>query len=175
MYLPYIHRAATRAGPLELPQVCKKTISEFQQVLPILQAMSVKSLCQRHWQKIMTITGKQLVFGEDLMKLKHLLECNLLDNAAEIEEICEASTKEESLEAKLNTISEDWSDLPLTFANYKSRGPVILKAGDTFEIIEKLEESQLALAAMATNRYAAPFREEVCELYIHRYVRVYVL
>lgn len=96
------------------------------------------------------------------MKLKHLLECNLLDNAAEIEEICEASTKEESLEAKLNTISEDWSDLPLTFGNYKSRGPVILKAADTFEIVEKLEESQLALAAMATNRYAAPFREEVC-------------
>lgn len=47
------------------------------------------------------------------------------------------------------------------FADYKTRGPVILKPSDTAELIEKLEDSQMQLGSMATNRYSAPFREQV--------------
>lgn len=38
---------------------------------------------------------------------------------------------------------------------------VILQPGDTAEIVESLEDSQMTLASLAANRYAAPFREEV--------------
>lgn len=38
------------------------------------------------------------------------------------------------------------------FADYKTRGPVILKPSDTTELIEKLEDSQMQLGSMATNR-----------------------
>jgi hypothetical protein len=38
------------------------------------------------------------------------------------------------------------------FADYKTRGPVILKPSDTAELIEKLEDSQMQLGSMATNR-----------------------
>lgn len=47
------------------------------------------------------------------------------------------------------------------FAEYKTRGPVILKPSDTAELIEKLEDSQMQLGSMATNRYSAPFREQL--------------
>jgi hypothetical protein len=39
-----------------------------------------------------------------------------------------------------------------TFADYKTRGPVVLKPSDTAELIEKLEDSQMQLGSMATNR-----------------------
>ncbi len=97
----------------------------------------------------------------------------------------------------------DWAGINLVFAEYKTRGPVILKGSDTAELIEKLEDSQvrggcgctagravlslwsdappgaaltarlatrlslvaraaqMTLGSMATNRYSAPFREEV--------------
>jgi hypothetical protein len=42
------------------------------------------------------------------------------------------------------------------FADYKTRGPVILKPSDTAELIEKLEDSQMQLGSMATNRYGGP-------------------
>jgi len=48
-----------------------------------------------------------------------------------------------------------------SFADYKTRGPVVLKPSDTAELIEKLEDSQMQLGSMATNRYSAPFREQV--------------
>jgi hypothetical protein len=39
-----------------------------------------------------------------------------------------------------------------TFGDYKTRGPVVLKPSDTAELIEKLEDSQMQLGSMATNR-----------------------
>jgi hypothetical protein len=45
------------------------------------------------------------------------------------------------------------------FADYKTRGPVILKPSDTAELIEKLEDSQMQLGSMATNRYVGPAYE----------------
>ena len=48
-----------------------------------------------------------------------------------------------------------------TFAEYKARGSVVLKAAETAELIEALEESQMSLGGMATNRYSAPFCERV--------------
>lgn len=38
---------------------------------------------------------------------------------------------------------------------------MILKPSDTAELIEKLEDSQMQLGSMATNRYSAPFRDQV--------------
>jgi hypothetical protein len=42
-----------------------------------------------------------------------------------------------------------------TFGDYKTRGPVVLKPSDTAELIEKLEDSQMQLGSMATNRSAS--------------------
>lgn len=36
-----------------------------------------------------------------------------------------------------------------------------LQASETAELVEKLEDSQMTLGSMASNRYSAPFREEV--------------
>jgi dynein heavy chain len=72
-----------------------------------------------------------------------------------------AAVKEEQIENKLASIQADWAGINLVFAEYKTRGPVILKGSDTAELIEKLEDSQMTLGSMATNRYSAPFREEV--------------
>eukprot|EP00899_Mesostigma_viride_P009796 jgi/Mesvir1/18818/Mv04309-RA.2 len=141
--------------------VCKKTIDDFLEILPLLQQLSNKALRNRHWQQLMTITGKQIVLAEDVMKLQHLLEADLLAHAEDIEELCNAAVKEEMVEVKLAQIGDDWADLSLTFNNYKQRGLVILKGAETSEIVEKLEDTQMALGSMATNRYSGPFREEV--------------
>ena len=36
-----------------------------------------------------------------------------------------------------------------------------MQPAETAEIVEALEDSQMTLASLAANRYAAPFREEV--------------
>jgi dynein heavy chain len=56
------------------------------------------------------------------------------------------------IETKLETLKADWAIANLAFSEYKTRGPVILKPSDTSELMEKLEESQMTLGSMATNR-----------------------
>lgn len=48
----------------------------------------------------------------------------------------------------------DWAIASLAFSEYKTRGPVVLKPSDTAELMEKLEESQMTLGSMSTNRWA---------------------
>lgn len=139
----------------------KKTIDDFQQLLPTLLALANPAMRPRHWQEIMSITGKQLNLSEDVLKLEDLLESNILKHQDEVDDVTNGAVKEEQIEKKLVVIGDDWTDLVLTFQDYRKRGPVVLKPSDTAEIIEKLEDSQMTLASMATNRYSAPFREEV--------------
>ncbi len=47
---------------------------------------------------------------------------------AQVEELAAAAVKEEAIEAKLAALAAQWAVLSLTFQDYKTRGPVILKA-----------------------------------------------
>ena len=47
----------------------------------------------------------------------------------DVEELCGSAVKEEQIETKLASIAADWAEQNLNFADYKTRGPVILKVG----------------------------------------------
>nr|Q39575.1 RecName: Full=Dynein gamma chain, flagellar outer arm [Chlamydomonas reinhardtii]7KZM_C Chain C, Dynein gamma chain, flagellar outer arm [Chlamydomonas reinhardtii]7KZN_C Chain C, Dynein gamma chain, flagellar outer arm [Chlamydomonas reinhardtii]7KZO_C Chain C, Dynein gamma chain, flagellar outer arm [Chlamydomonas reinhardtii]8GLV_AD Chain AD, Dynein gamma chain, flagellar outer arm [Chlamydomonas reinhardtii]8GLV_AX Chain AX, Dynein gamma chain, flagellar outer arm [Chlamydomonas reinhar len=140
---------------------CRKTIDDFLEMLPLFQALTHKSMRERHWKEVMRVTGHELNLAEDHFKLQHLLDCNVLRYREDIEDLTGAAVKEEIIEVKLNQLKADWATANLALAEYKNRGPVILKPSDTSELMEKLEESQMTLGSMATNRYSAPFRDEV--------------
>lgn len=59
------------------------------------------------------VAGHELQLAEDVFKLQHLLECNILRHREELEEITNAAVKEEQIETKLAAIESDWSALNL--------------------------------------------------------------
>lgn len=73
------------------------------------------------------MTGVELNLAPETFKLQHLLDANLLAKAEEIEEICSSAVKEEAVEKKLSAITARWSSAIFTFANYKTRGLVLLQ------------------------------------------------
>jgi dynein heavy chain len=140
---------------------CRRTIDDFLDLLPLFQALAHKSIRERHWADLQTITGCKFNLAEDAFKLQHLLDANLLARREDVEDLCTAAVKEEAIETKLKAVAEQWAQEIFTFADHKSRGPVVLKPSDTSELMERLEDSLMTLGSMATNRYAAPFRTEV--------------
>mmetsp|Transcript_13743 Transcript_13743/g.31844 ORF Transcript_13743/g.31844 Transcript_13743/m.31844 type:complete len:4493 (+) Transcript_13743:136-13614(+) len=142
-------------------ETLKTQIDEFLEVLPLLQQLSNKAMRPRHWEQVMQLCDKRINMDPEACRLADLLGMGLLQHQEEIEEICNASQKELQIESKLVTIGDDWQDTQFAFANFKNRGPVILKGAELSEIMEKLEDSQMSLGSMATNRYSAPFREDV--------------
>ena len=64
---------------------------------------------------------------------------------------------------KLRAIVAEWEVMKFVFAGYKKYGEVILAMATMAEMIEKIEDTQMVLGSMATNRAAAPFIDEVRE------------
>ena len=67
------------------------------------------------------------------------------------------------METKLEQIERDWEDQNFTFNVFKTKGECALDAGATGELVEKLEDSQMALGSMATNATARRSRNAVTE------------
>ena len=78
--------------------------------------------------------------------------------AWQVEELCSCAVKEEQVEMKLGAVIAQWGATDFTFGDFKTHGAVILKPSETAEVVTALEEGQMLLGGMASNRYAAPFR-----------------
>lgn len=52
----------------------------------------------------MRITGGELNLAEDVFKLQHLLDCNILKCREEVEDLTNAAVKEEQIETKLAAV-----------------------------------------------------------------------
>ena len=141
----------------------RKKIDDFLVFLPLVQALASPSMRPRHWRALMDLAGVELDMAEDTFKLQHLIDANLLPKQEEIEELTGGANKEAQVETKLEQIERDWEDQNFTFNVFKTKGECVLDAGATGELVEKLEDSQMALGSMATNRYSAPFKESVTE------------
>lgn len=141
----------------------RKTIDDFLELQPLLERLSDKAMRTRHWAEVQRITGATFKRDADVFKLRHLLDANILKYRDDIEDLCISAVNEAEIESKLGVVQDDWANQVLEFAEFKNKGPVILKGADAQAIMEKLEDSQMTLGSMMSSRFLAPFRSEVSD------------
>lgn len=137
-----------------------QTIEDFIAVLPMLNELSKSSMRERHWKAISQLTGMEFdleKFHE--LKLKSVIEADLLSYKEDIEEITDGADKQLGIENKLKDTQAIWDETVFEFGMWKDRGEVILAGGAVTEITEKLEESQSALIQMLTQKHVLPFKD----------------
>lgn len=131
-------------------------------VLPLLTELSKPSMRQRHWDSISKLTGTDFNMERFAdLKLKQVLEANLLAYKDDIVDITSVAEKQLSIENKLAQIRSMWEGQTFEFSTWKARGDVILNGSNVTTVVEQLEESQSSLTQMLTQRQGAPFKEEV--------------
>ncbi|KAJ3097005.1 Dynein heavy chain 5, axonemal [Phlyctochytrium planicorne] len=144
----------------------KKIVDDLTGKVPLLELASNKAMQTRHWDSIMNITKTEFNLDPEMFYLRNLLDAPLVEHREDIEDICTAAVKEADIEIKLKQTVAEWEDKSFTLAGFKTRGNLILKPSSTSEIISQMEDSLMTLASLMSNRYNAPFKQEI-QTWVH--------
>ena len=141
---------------------CKKKIDEFLDgTLPLVHLLCSKDMRPRHWTQLQELFETTFDLGEAVFKFGTLIDLKMFRQQEEVEDLAGGAVKEAQIEQKLEQVDEEWSEQIFEFTKYKHKGDVILQMSTTGELIEKLEDAQMQLGGMATNRYSNPFKSKV--------------
>ena len=142
----------------------KTEIENLKEVLPMITDLKKPSIRPRHWQKVIEISGVSLNYeNEDNFFLSDLIEAGLLRFQEDIVDITDSADKQLKIEQCLEEIKTFWETAIFEFSTWgKGRDyPCILNGMKVAEITERLDEDQMALAAMNAQRHVAPFKNVV--------------
>jgi dynein heavy chain len=144
-------------------KLAKKKVVNFQNTVPLIAALHSPALRDRHWTQVKEIVKKE--FNSPLLDknlvLGELINLQLHEFAGDIEDTCEAATKELKIEITVVTIAERWKGINWLMDPYKESDVPLLKIAE--EDFEALEADALSVQSMLASRFVKIFQADVEE------------
>ena len=138
-------------------QALVKRVQNMNTVLPLISQLHSKYMQDRHWRRLMVITGKNINFQSPKFSLEDLIALELYKNGDQVEELVSAAGVEAKIEGKVNTIESVWDQQKLEFKEYKDTFVI----GDLDETIEFVETHSMELMSMLAMKDVEEFKERV--------------
>lgn len=126
-------------------------------ILPLISQLHSKFMQERHWKKLMKITGKSINFNSPNFCLEDLIKLQLYNYSEEVTELVDGAQKEAKIETNLAKIERIWEEQKFEFKDYKDTQ--ILGALD--EIVEFVETHSMELMGMMSSKDVEEFKEKV--------------
>ncbi|KAI9102678.1 dynein heavy chain and region D6 of dynein motor-domain-containing protein [Phlyctochytrium arcticum] len=149
--------------PKELKQlppynVVAEKIVTFRDSIPLFSDLKNESLRERHWKRLMEITGKTFEMNPDTFTLEKLFAMNLHEHSEAIGEIVGGAMKELSIENGIKEVDTTWRNLKFSIVKYmkgnEDRGFIL---GAIDEIVLTLDDNAMSLQSMGASRFVSAF------------------
>ncbi|CAH1128373.1 unnamed protein product [Ceutorhynchus assimilis] len=136
------------------------TIKNMLTSLRAVTELQNPAIRDRHWIQLMQATKVKFVMNDDTT-LSDLLDLNLHEFEDEVKNIVDKSVKEMAMEKVLKELNATWNVLEFGTEAHERTKLRLLTV--TEEVIETLEENQVALQNMMTSKFIDFFLEEVSD------------
>ncbi|KAI8922930.1 hypothetical protein BC831DRAFT_55734 [Entophlyctis helioformis] len=149
--------------PKELKQlppynVVAEKIVTFKESIPLFSDLKNEALRDRHWKKLMEITGRTFDMNPETFTLEKLFAMNLHEHAEAIADIVGGAMKELSIENAIKEVESTWRNLKFTVVKYmkgtEDRGYIL---GAVDEISTTLDDNAMSLQSMGASRFVTAF------------------
>lgn len=153
--------------PAELKQlapynIVAQKVNTFKDSIPLFIDLKNEALRERHWKKLMEMTGRTFDMSPDTFTLGKLFSMNLHEHSEAIGEIVNGALKELSIENGLKEIENTWRTMKFTVAKYmkgtEERGYIL---GAIDEINLALDDNAMNLQSMSASKFVTAFMETV--------------
>ena len=142
-------------GDLPPYSAMKEVITNFFSSLPLFTQLKNEALRDRHWKKLMDVTGRTFDFSN--FTLASLIEMRPFEFEDDINEIVACASRELNIENSLKAIKETWMNTSFDLIQ-KKRTKLL---ADTREIQETIDEHTMNLQSIANFKWVKPFLDEV--------------
>ena len=138
-----------------------KTSKDYLNTIPLIQLLASPFMRPRHWEMVKKAAGKEFTppYENKELTLGGIINLQLHEVSADIEDICDQATKEGKMEIAIAQLGERWLGIEWLMDPYKDTDVPLLKMGE--EDFEALEADQLAVQGMLANRFVKQFFDEV--------------
>lgn len=126
-------------------------------ILPLISELHSPFMMNRHWKKLMLITGKNINFQSPKFCLEDLIQLELYKYSDEVSELVDSASKEARIQTNLTKIEKVWEEQILDFIVYKDT--FIL--GSLDETIEFVEQHSMELMGMMASKDVEEFKTSV--------------
>ena len=158
------YRIALRSRALEeqqnfVPQVLKERVEKLKNTMPAVVDLRSPALQERHWEQIIELLKQKIDISDPSFTLQTLINMKVNDYKDEIADIALKAKKEMELEKQLNEIINSWENVEFQLKHDKDKDIYTLTALD--DIITLLDDTQVAITSIMTNRFIAPLYDQV--------------
>ncbi|CEM11721.1 unnamed protein product [Vitrella brassicaformis CCMP3155] len=134
----------------------------LQSCCPLIDALSNRSLTDRHWEAIQQHVGTGFEPSSvSLMSVLQMVESGFLEAAAPIISIAHRATQESSLEDLLDRVERIWERRELPLVHYKSAGKETYILGSMDDIISCIHESFTLINTVASSRFMEALQDRL--------------
>ena len=145
-----------------LVPIYKNSVNTFNEILPVIVALTNPSLLSSHWAKIEHVTGIPKL-EESNYPLSFLIEKRIADFVDLIESIANDAANESGLRKMLQDIQNTWDKVEFNVIPHKDIKDFYL-IGDMEDVIAQLDETQVQLSTIRSSRYVGAIKSEVDDI-----------